>query len=63
MAVRRINDSLLGPFERSVLPWIAERLPQRVLPDYLTILGLLGALVSAAGFVLSRWSLDWLYLS
>jgi archaetidylinositol phosphate synthase len=63
MAVRRINDSLLGVLERSGLAWTADRLPGWVLPNHLTLLGLLGALLTAAGFILSRWSLAWLSLS
>ena len=63
MAVRRVNDSLLGPLERAALVWAAGRLPARVVPDHLTLLGLTGALLSGAGFVLSHWSLPWLFLA
>jgi phosphatidylglycerophosphate synthase len=62
MAVRRVNDSLLGPLERVTLAWSASRLPAWVLPDHLTFLGLIGALLAGAGFILSRWYLPWLFL-
>jgi phosphatidylglycerophosphate synthase len=42
---------------------LARRLPAWVLPDHLTALGLAGALLTAAGFVLSRGSLSWLWLA
>jgi archaetidylinositol phosphate synthase len=63
MAVNRVNESVLGALERPTLAWIAARLPAWVYPDHLTIIGFAGALVAATGFVLSRWSIDWLWLS
>ena len=63
MAAKRVNDSVLGALERPALAWLADRLPGWVLPDHLTALGVLGALLAAAGFVLSRWSIPWLWLS
>jgi archaetidylinositol phosphate synthase len=63
MAVRRVNDSLLGPLERVGLVWVSNRLPAWVLPDHLTLLGLVGALLAGAGFILSCWYLPWLLLA
>jgi phosphatidylglycerophosphate synthase len=63
MAVRRFNDSLLGPLERVTLAWSASRLPAWVLPDHLTLVGLIGALLTGTGFILSRWYLPWLFLA
>lgn len=62
MAVERVNNSLLGEWERPALAWMADRLPSRVLPDHLTLVGVIGALLTAASFVLSRRSLAWLWL-
>jgi archaetidylinositol phosphate synthase len=59
----RINDSLLGAWERPTLAWIAARLPARVVPDQLTALGVFGSFLSAAGYVLSRGSMSWLWLA
>src|SRR5277367_3697988 len=63
MAVTRLNDSVLGVLERPALAWMADRLPLQIVPNHLTILGVAGACVTAAGFVLSRWSLAWLWLA
>ena len=63
MAVKRVNESVLGALERPALAWIAPRLPAWVLPDHLTVVGFAGAFLAAAGFILSRWSLLWLWLS
>ncbi|HEX9139503.1 MAG TPA: CDP-alcohol phosphatidyltransferase family protein, partial [Steroidobacteraceae bacterium] len=61
--VERINDSVLGPIEQPALAWMVRRLPQRILPDHLTAAGVVGALLTAAGFVLARGSLLWLWLA
>ncbi len=63
MALKRLNASVLGPLERPALAWMARRMPARVLPDHLTVLGVVGAILTAAGFVLSRWSLQWLWVA
>src|ERR1700727_698460 len=60
--MKRVNDSFLGPVERPTLAWIAARLPAAIVPDQLTALGVVGGLITAAGFLLSRWSLTWLWL-
>ena len=62
-AVQRINDSVLGPLERPALAWLARRVPSRVVPDHLTTFGVCGALLTATGYVLSGWSLTWLWLA
>jgi archaetidylinositol phosphate synthase len=61
--MKRVNDSFLGPIERPTLAWIAARLPISVVPDQLTAFGVVGGLITAAGFLLSRWSLTWLWLA
>ncbi len=63
MAIKRFNASVLGPVERPALAWLAAHMPDWVVPDHLTLLGACGALLCAAGFVMSRWSLPWLWLA
>ncbi|HWW19784.1 MAG TPA: CDP-alcohol phosphatidyltransferase family protein [Steroidobacteraceae bacterium] len=63
MAVTRVNENLLGGLERPVLAFLADALPGWVVPDHLTALGVVGAVLTAAGFILSRWSLSWLWLA
>jgi archaetidylinositol phosphate synthase len=63
MAVKRVNQSVLGALERPTLAWLAGKAPDWILPDHLTILGLIGAVLAATGFLLSRWSMPWLWLS
>jgi phosphatidylglycerophosphate synthase len=61
--MQRVNDSFLGPIERPTLAWVAARLPAAVVPDQLTALGVVGGLITATGFLLSRSSLAWLWLA
>lgn len=61
--LHRVNDSVLGTWERPVLAWLATRLPRAVLPDHLTTFGVFGALLTACGYVLSARSLSWLWLA
>jgi phosphatidylglycerophosphate synthase len=63
MSLQRVNDSVLGGLERPTLAWFAQRFPAWVIPNHLTALGFFGAWLTAAGFVLSRWSLPWLWLA
>jgi len=63
MAVTRVNQSVLGALERPTLAWLAQHMPPGIKPDYLTFLGFSGAMLTGAGFVLSRWSINWLWLA
>jgi phosphatidylglycerophosphate synthase len=63
MAVTRVNQSVLGALERPTLAWLAQHMPPGVKPDHLTLLGLSGALLTGAGFALSRASIGWLWLA
>jgi archaetidylinositol phosphate synthase len=61
--LERVNDSLLGAWERPALAWMAARLPAAVVPDQLTALGVCGAVLTVTGYVQSRESLPWLWLA
>lgn len=52
----RVNNSFLATIERKALRWLAERTPAAVVPDHLTLLGVIGAVLVMAGFVASRLS-------
>ncbi|HEX7871903.1 MAG TPA: CDP-alcohol phosphatidyltransferase family protein [Sphingobium sp.] len=61
--VDRIQTNLLASAERRLLNWMCARLPRSITPDDLTALGFFGALVIAAGYILSAWNVTWLWLS
>ncbi|WP_412067903.1 CDP-alcohol phosphatidyltransferase family protein [Rubrivirga sp. IMCC43871] len=63
IAKRRVNDILLGRFERWALPRMAARLPGWVTPDGLTALALGGALLSSVAYALSGEDLAWLHVA
>ncbi len=54
---------LLAKPEKRLLTWIAGRLPRWILPDDLTILGVLAAFGICAAYQLANDSLDWLWIA
>lgn len=59
----RINNNILSALEQPMLTWLVRQLPAWVTPDQLTALSVIGALITATGFILANWSLTWLWLS
>lgn len=60
---RRINLILLGPLERRILPWMANRLPSWITPDHMTYLGRYSAVMVGLAYWLTTFSYDWLWLA
>jgi archaetidylinositol phosphate synthase len=60
---KRIQQNLTAVAERRILDWLCERLPLWWTPDRLTGLGFFGATLICAGYVLSNWAPDWLWLA
>ena len=60
---QRIQTSILNPYEKKILTYMAKRMPAWVTSDMLTFVGFLGALVMATGYSLSNLNLHWLWLS
>ena len=59
----RIQTSVLNALEKKVLVWLAERQPRWMTSDILTYIGTFGAVVIAAGYILSAWNINFLWLS
>lgn len=59
----RVIDTLTGPWERKILRKLAAALPEKVVPDHLTVLAFLATLLSAAAYLLSAHSRWWLFLA
>ena len=59
----RIQTSVLNALEKKVLVWLAERQPRWMTSDILTYIGTFGAVVIAAGYILSSWNINFLWLS
>lgn len=62
-AKERVNKIALARFEQWALPRMARQLPAWMTPDKLTIIGLLAAVMIAASYYLTHYSLDWLWLA
>ena len=60
---KRIQTSILNAAEKKVLVWLAARQPRWITSDILTLIGVIGAVIAAAGYVLSNYSVQWLWLS
>ena len=59
----RIQTSILNGVEKKVLVWLAGKQPSWVVSDTLTIIGIFGAVMICAGFMLSCLNIYWLWLS
>lgn len=59
----RIQKSIFNALEKKILVWLAERQPKWVTSDLLTFIGFLGALIVAAGYILSSIDVAFLWLS
>jgi archaetidylinositol phosphate synthase len=63
MSAPRETTFLLARPEARVLEWLARRLPAPVMPDHLTMLGVLAAFGIAAAYVLSGRDPAWLWVA
>jgi archaetidylinositol phosphate synthase len=61
MTAPRQKTFLLARPEARVLEWIARRLPRWVMPDHLTVVGVLAAVGIAAAYALSNRDPAWLW--
>jgi phosphatidylglycerophosphate synthase len=61
MTAPRQKTFLLAAPEARALDWMARRLPRRITPDHLTILGVLAAFGIAAAYLLSNRDPAWLW--
>ncbi|RKZ32892.1 hypothetical protein DRQ33_05075 [bacterium] len=59
----RVINTFTGHWEKKILPQIARALPRFVVPDHLTILGVISALAIFIGYILTRFSIYWIWLS
>jgi len=61
--VQRVHASLLAAAEKRLLVQLAAATPRAISPDHLTALGLLGAAVTFAAYLLSHGDPDFLWLA
>jgi archaetidylinositol phosphate synthase len=52
----RVHESAVGPWEKPLLRAMAARMPAFVMPDHLTILGLVGSAITGACYAATDWS-------
>lgn len=54
--VLRLQESWVAVAEKRALLWLAARMPQRINPDHLTVLGLVAQIGAGACYALAAWS-------
>ena len=59
----RVNDILLGPIERPALAYFCKIAPAWATPDTMTLIGILGAIMIAAGYILTKYDMAFVWLS
>lgn len=59
----RIQTSVLNGEEKKALLWLAERQPKWVNSDTLTFIGFIGSVIIAAGYILSNYNINFLWLA
>lgn len=57
---RRVQESWVASGEKRVLVWLAERTPEGIGPDHLTVLGFVAQIGSGVCYALARWNRYWL---
>ncbi len=60
---KRIQTSVLNGVEHKALIWLADRQPAWMTSDILSGIGVIGAFLIAAGYLLSDLSIHWIWLS
>lgn len=58
----RIQTSILNAAEKKALVWLAGKQPKWVTSDFLSFIGFLGAVIIGAGYILSDYNINWLWL-
>ncbi len=59
----RVSNILLGRYEQAALTWFSRRMPARISSDFMMVLGLAGAFVTAGGYFLTRYDPVYLWLA
>lgn len=57
----RVQTSFVAPIESVALKWLAARMPARVTPDHLTLLGLISMLLAGVSYYFAQWNTIWLH--
>jgi archaetidylinositol phosphate synthase len=60
---QRTNNGWLEPLERPTLAGLAARMPSWVTPDFLTAIGVAGALITFGAYALASWDATWLWVA
>lgn len=60
---KRRATFVLSELEKRLLVWLADKLPRGLLPDHLTLIGMVGSLLITVAYVLSNRADWWLWIA
>lgn len=60
---KRVNDILLAPLEKPLLQWLAARMPSWIVPDALTAVGVVGAVIIFGAYCSTNLNDNFLWLA
>jgi len=60
---KRRATFILSEAEKRLLVWLVDRLPRRLLPDHLTLIGIFGSVLVTLAYILANQSPAWLWLA
>lgn len=58
--MRRFQESWVASGERRLMVWLAERMPERIGPDHMTVVGFVAQVGAGACYALASWNRYWL---
>lgn len=60
---KRETETILSFIEKPALNWLAKNLPTFVTPDFLTVVGIIGSIITGLGYALTFYSSCYLWLA
>ena len=60
---KRVHDMLLGPLERPTLQWLCAHMPAWANSDFMTVVGIIGSLVTFFSYWLTNIDRNFLWLA
>lgn len=60
---KRETTSVLSFIEKPLISWLVARLPKFITPDFLTVLGVVGAIITGLGYSLTYFHGDYIWLA
>lgn len=60
---QRVHEPVTGPLERPLLAWLASKTPARYGPDTMTVIGIVGSVITFAGYAFTHVGAAFLWVA